>query len=106
MDETNAQKNPEPKNNAVSMKKKETNSVYERLEFPAGMTYAHRSNLRQECTRFLKFAYLADFLSLEALSTIYIESVGDMIDHIRTLDGYADMEALMSLKEFDDANAA
>ena len=46
MDETNAQKNPEPKNNAVSMKKKETNSVYERLEFPAGMTYAHRSNLR------------------------------------------------------------
>ena len=63
MDETNAQKNPEPKNNAVSMKKKETNSVYERLEFPAGMTYAHRSSLRKECARFLKFAYLADFLS-------------------------------------------
>ena len=50
MDETNAQKTPEPRNNAVSMKKKETNSVY----------------------YFLRFAYLADFLSIEALSTIYI----------------------------------
>jgi dynein heavy chain, axonemal len=75
MDETNAQKNPEPKNNAVSMKKKETNSIYERLEFPATMTYAHRSSLRRECMRFLRFAYLADFLSLESLSNIYIDSV-------------------------------
>lgn len=104
MDETNAQKNPEPKNNAVSMKKKETNSVYERLEFPAGMTYAHRSSLRKECTRFLKFAYLADFLSLEALSTIYIESVADMILRIKELDAIPDMEAIMTM-EFDDGNA-
>lgn len=104
MDETNAQKNPEPKNNAVSMKKKETNSVYERLEFPAGMTYAHRSSLRKECTRFLKFAYLADFLSLEALSTIYIESVSDMIVRIEELDAIPDMDAIMTM-EFDDAGA-
>ena len=75
MDETNAQNNPEPKNNAVSMKKKDTNSIYERLEFPATMTYAHRSSLRRECMRFLRFAYLADFLSLESLSNIYIDSV-------------------------------
>jgi hypothetical protein len=95
MDETNAQKNPEPKNNAVSMKKKETNSVYERLEFPAGMTYAHRSSLRKECMKFLRFAYLADALSLEALSTIYIQSVNDMITRIRELDAIPDMEAIM-----------
>lgn len=104
MDETNAQKNPEPKNNAVSMKKKETNSVYERLEFPAGMTYAHRSSLRKECARFLKFAYLADFLSMEALSTIYTESVTDMINRIRELDAIPDMNAIMTM-EFDDGNA-
>lgn len=104
MDETNAQKNPEPKNNAVSMKKKETNSVYERLEFPAGMTYAHRSSLRKECMKFLRFAYLADALSLEALSTIYIQSVNDMITRIRELDAIPDMEAIMQM-EFDDGNA-
>ena len=104
MDETNAQKNPEPKNNAVSMKKKETNSVFERLEFPAGMTYAHRSSLRKECTRFLKFAYLADFLSTEALSAIYIESVSDMIHRIRELDAIPDMDTIMHM-DFDDGNA-
>lgn len=103
MDETNAQKNPEPKNNAVSMKKKETNSVYERLEFPAGMTYAHRSSLRRECIRFLRFAYLADFLSLEALSSIYIDSVEAMITRIRDLDdhGTSQMDKIM-IMEFDD----
>lgn len=105
MDETNAQKNPEPKNNAVSMKKKETNSVYEKLDFPAGMTYAHRSSLRRECTRFLRFAYLADFLSLEALSTIYIRSVKEMIRRIQFLDDNADMDVIMVM-EFDDSNAA
>ena len=105
MDETNAQKHPEPKNNAVSMKKKETNSVYERLEFPAGMTYAHRSSLRRECSRFLRFAYLADFLSLEALSNIYIESLADMIERLNFLDGIADMEQIM-IMEFDDSNQA
>lgn len=105
MDETNAQKNPEPKNNAVSMKKKETNSVYEKLDFPAGMTYAHRSSLRRECTRFLRFAYLADFLSLEALSTIYIRSVKEMIRRIQFLDSNADMDVIMVM-EFDDSNAA
>lgn len=107
MDETNAQKNPEPKNNAVSMKKNENNSVYEKLEFPAGMTYAHRSSLRRECSRFLRFAYLADFLSLEALSTIYIDSVAEMIERIRVLDdhGTSEMENIM-IMEFDDNNTA
>lgn len=107
MDETNAQKNPEPKNNAVSIKKNENNSVYEALEFPAGMTYAHRSSLRRECSRFLRFAYLADFLSLEALSTIYIDSVSEMIERISLLDehGTAEMEKIMVM-EFDDTNTA
>ena len=107
MDETNAQKNPEPKNNAVSIKKNENNSVYEALEFPAGMTYAHRSSLRRECSRFIRFAYLADFLSLEALSTIYIDSVAEMIERIKVLDdhGTSEMEKIMVM-EFDDSNTA
>ena len=54
--------------------------------------------------RFLKFAYLADFLSMEALSTIYIESVKDMITRIRELDAIPNMDEIMSM-EFDDGNA-
>ena len=69
------------------------------------MTYAHRSSLRRECARFLRFAYLADFLSMEALSTIYIQSVKEMIKRVRFLDSIADMDAIMVM-EFDDSNAA
>ena len=81
--------------------------MYEKLEFPAGMTYAHRSSLRRECSRFLRFAYLADFLSLEALSTIYIDSVQEMIERIKVLDSYGteEMEKIMVM-EFDDSNTA
>ena len=49
------------------MKRKASDNVFEKLGFPEGMTYGHRSSLRKECSRFLRFAYLVDFLSLEAL---------------------------------------
>jgi dynein heavy chain, axonemal len=61
------------------MKKKETDNAFEKLGFPEGMTYGHRSSLRKECSRFLRFAYLVDFLSLEALANIYIGSVREMV---------------------------
>jgi dynein heavy chain len=57
------------------MKRKETHDVYTKLGFPPGMTYGHRSSLRKECIKFLRFAYLVDFLSLESLSKIYTASV-------------------------------
>ena len=41
---------------------------------------------------------------MEALSTIYIESVKDMITRIRELDGIPDMDTIMTM-EFDDGNA-
>ena len=53
---------------ATAVKRRDTSSNYDKLGFPAGMTYAHRSSLRKECMRFLRFAYLVDFLSLESLS--------------------------------------
>ena len=79
------------------MKKKESNSSYDKLGFPAGMTYAHRSSLRNECSRFLRFSYLVDFLSLEALSQIYIGSLEAMIERIQDLDGIADMQEIMTM---------
>jgi len=67
------------------------------------MTYGHRSALRKECSCFLRFAYLADFLSLEALSNIYTQSVALMIDRLKTLNEAADMKSVME-RDFDESN--
>ena len=85
------------------MKRKASNNVFEKLGFPEGMTYGHRSSLRKECSRFLRFAYLVDFLSLESLANIYIGSVAEMIRRLEELDMLCDMEKVMSM-DFDEAN--
>lgn len=68
------------------MKRKKSNSVFENLGFPDHMTYGHRSNLRKECSRFLRFAYLVDFLALESLCSIYIDTVREFIEKLQRLD--------------------
>jgi dynein heavy chain len=87
------------------MKRKASNNVFEKLGFPEGMTYGHRSSLRKECTRFLRFAYLVDFLSLEALANIYTGSVREMIERLKSLDDDCDMEKVMSA-DYDESNQA
>lgn len=74
------------------MKRKASNNVFEKLGFPEGMTYGHRSSLRKECSRFLRFAYLVDFLSLESLANIYKGSVQDMVRRLRELDSFFPLE--------------
>ncbi len=56
--------------------------VYERLGFKSNMKYGPRSKLRRACTRFLRFSYLLDFVALEALSNIFIESVKDTVKRL------------------------
>jgi hypothetical protein len=68
--------------NGPALKRKKSNSVFENLGFPDHMTYGHRSSLRKECSRFLRFAYLVDFLALESLTVIYIDSVKEFIDRL------------------------
>jgi len=75
LDEERKKNNPIQSSNTITMKRKTSNNVFERLGFPEGMTYGHRSSLRKECSRFLRFAYIIDFLSLEALANIYTGSV-------------------------------
>jgi len=83
------------------MKRKASNNVFEKLGFPEGMTYGHRSSLRKECSRFLRFAYIVDFLSLEALANIYTGSVRDLIRRLDELDKNCDMHRVMTM-EFDE----
>lgn len=85
------------------MKQKNTNSVFETLGFPEGMTYGHRSSLRKECSRFLRFAYLIDFLSLESLSNVYTGSVQDLIYRLSALDEIAEMDKIMT-SNIEEAN--
>lgn len=87
------------------MKRKEVNNTFEKLGFPSGMTYGHRSSLRKECSRFLRFAYLVDFISLESLAGIYKSSIEEMIARFQYLDTYADekLPEIMQM-DFNDAN--
>lgn len=50
-------------------------TAYENLGFPDNMTYEQRSELRKECSRFIKFSYLVDFIALNSLKNIYQFSV-------------------------------
>lgn len=86
------------------MKRKEGNDVYTQLAFPPGMTYGHRSQLRKECIKFLRYAYLVDFLSMEALAKIYTNSVDEMLIKLKKLDVYGTdrMTGIMTM-DFDDS---
>ena len=52
-------------------------NVFEALGFPEFLNYVHRSMLRHECTRFLRLAYLLDFMTVEAQGNMYLNSVRD-----------------------------
>lgn len=54
-------------------------SAYDKLGFPDNMPYERRNELRKECSRFIRFSYLIDFLALESLSNIYTNSITDLI---------------------------
>jgi hypothetical protein len=87
------------------MKRKPSSNAFDAIGFPEGMTYGHRSSVRKECVRFLRFAYLVDFLSLEALANIYTGSVRDMIERLKELDVSCDMDVVMNT-DYSDQNQA
>jgi hypothetical protein len=96
MDEDRKKQSPVGGGNTMSLKKKESNNVFDKLGFPSGMTYGHRSSLRKQCLYFLKFAFLVDFISLDALAKIYCSSVAKMIDRLKDLNDSIDMEKIMN----------
>lgn len=69
-------------------------SSYENLGFSDNMTYEQRSELRKECSKFLRFSYLVDFLAMESLQTIYKLSVNEMVKEIHTMVNYKDVFAI------------
>jgi len=49
------------------------------------MNYEKRSELRKECSRFIRFSYLVDFLAMEALTNIFHFSVSELEDKLEVL---------------------
>ena len=71
--------------NRVEMKTSESDRVYEDLGFKPNMKYGPKSDPRKECSRFLRFAYLLDFVTMEALANIYLNSVQYLFDKLKNL---------------------
>eukprot|EP00826_Nyctotherus_ovalis_P017693 TRINITY_DN15226_c0_g1_i3.p1 TRINITY_DN15226_c0_g1~~TRINITY_DN15226_c0_g1_i3.p1 ORF type:complete len:436 (+),score=148.21 TRINITY_DN15226_c0_g1_i3:563-1870(+) len=71
-----------------------TNTVFERLGFSGDLSYGHRAALRRECTRFLRLAYLTDFLAIKSLSDIYLYTIIDVKETLQELDDNAKMELI------------
>ena len=46
------------------------------------MSYGHRSMMRAEFVRFLRLAYLLDFICIQSLGNIYINSADDFLKRI------------------------
>ena len=45
------------------------------MGFPASISYGSRSRIRSEFLRFLRLAYLLDFLTIDSLGKMYIANI-------------------------------
>ena len=71
--EVNAEE-PEKKTND------EKSKAFEQLGFPDNISYGQRSKMRTEFIKFLRLAYLLDFIVVQALGNLYISNVSDFFD--------------------------
>ena len=58
------------------------------------MTYEKRSELRKECSRFIRFSYLVDFLAMESLTHIFKYSVSELEEKLIILVGNTNMNVI------------
>lgn len=73
---------------------------YEELSFNKDMSYDQRSKVRNACMTFLRFAFLLDFIALDALTKIYLQSANDL--KIK-LDSLAHMEGKKVIYDIEKA---
>lgn len=58
-----------------------------------------RSRLRELCCRFIRFAYLADFVALSSLYSIYNDSLMDLHNGLTTRMNNPEIFVLKDLKD-------
>ena len=71
-------------------RRRTNNALYDKLGFPENMNFGHRAMLRLQCSRYLRFSFLADYYVLEALRNVYITSVRELVAKLRKLSGLAE----------------
>ena len=64
------------------MKTSESDRVFEDLGFKPNLKFGAKSSLRRECSRFLRCAYLLDFITMDCLTNIYLNSVKLLFDKL------------------------
>lgn len=72
---------------------------YENLGFPENMSYDKRSILRKECQRFIWYANLIDFMSVNSLTKIYYNSVNLFIDEVKKVSSIANPQILSDFEK-------
>ena len=58
----------------------EKSKAFEQLGFPDNITYGYRSKMRTEFIKFLRLAYLLDFIVIQALGNLYIANVKNFFE--------------------------
>ena len=61
----------------------EKRDLIEKLGFPLNMSYGHRALMRNEFVRFLRLAYLWDFMAIQSLGRVYISTADDFLNRIQ-----------------------
>lgn len=73
----------------------EKSKAFEQLGFPENIRYGHRSDMRAEFIRFLRLAYLLDFIVVQSLGTLYVSNVKTFLDNFVEKNGQKAMEPLL-----------
>ena len=66
----------------LKLNKSESDHVYEDLGFKPNLKYDSKSDLRKSCSSFLRCAYLLDFITMDALRNIYLNSVKTLFNKL------------------------
>lgn len=75
-----------------SNKANRRDNAYEQLGFGLKMSYEARSELRKECSKFVRFSYLVDFIFQQALGDIYDHSIEDFIGRLEELHSITEVK--------------
>jgi dynein heavy chain len=74
----------------------EKKAVIERLGFPENMSYGHRALMRSEFVRFLRLAYLLDFVTVQSLGQVYVSSSTEFLTKFSRVADCCTKEPILS----------
>jgi hypothetical protein len=77
-------------------------NAFQAIGFPSKMSYEHRSKLRKETGKFLRFSYLIDSLHLSCLAELYSTQVHAFISRLEELQLHEPVRMRSTIEETKD----